>query len=213
VVLLFTSNSDCWRMMESNHDATSEHPHRLHDTGRQPRRRYWPNEAIRVDRRRRPRCSEGWTPDPYHGRKPPRLFVGTAKGRRASLMQSRSIETKTASSRHRNQRLNRCLCGTYTGRVLVQDSERAGQFQASRAAYQRTAALFISHRLPTAYGHALTSEPRALAIPSDPAEAWAFAVRVDRAADHALSEGRFAAAERLSHQALEARCRATGVRA
>jgi hypothetical protein len=64
-----------------------------------------------------------------------------------------------------------------------------------------------------AYGRALVSEPIPLRIPSNPADALAFAARVDREADNMLSEGRFDAAERLSHMALEARCRATGDRA
>ena len=73
--------------------------------------------------------------------------------------------------------------------------------------------MFISHKLPMAYGPALVSEPVPLRIPSDPSDALAFAVRADREADTMLSEGRFEAAERLSHMALEARCRATGARA
>ena len=73
--------------------------------------------------------------------------------------------------------------------------------------------MFISHKFPMAYGRALVSEPTPLRIPSDPADALAFARRADREADTMLSEGRFDAAERLSHLALEARCRATGHRA
>ncbi len=73
--------------------------------------------------------------------------------------------------------------------------------------------MYISRTFPMAYGRALVSEPIPLRIPSNPADALAFAARVDREADNMLSEGRFDAAERLSHMALEARCRATGDRA
>ncbi len=73
--------------------------------------------------------------------------------------------------------------------------------------------MFIDHRLPTQYGRALVSEPTPLTIPRDAAAAMAFAIRIDRQADALLAEGQFAAAERLSHAALEARCRATGGRA
>ena len=71
--------------------------------------------------------------------------------------------------------------------------------------------MFVSHKFPMAYGRALVSEPIPLHIPSDPADALAFAIRTDRQADALLAEGRFEAAERLSHAALEARARATGV--
>ena len=73
--------------------------------------------------------------------------------------------------------------------------------------------MFISHRLPTQYGPELVSEPARLLIPTDPADALAFAIRTDRQADALLAEGRFEQAERLSHAALEARARATGSRA
>jgi hypothetical protein len=73
--------------------------------------------------------------------------------------------------------------------------------------------MFISHRISTQYGPGLVSHPRRLTIPDDPAAALAFARQQDRAADVMLSEGRFEAAERLSHAALEARARATGCRA
>jgi hypothetical protein len=73
--------------------------------------------------------------------------------------------------------------------------------------------MFISHRLATQYGPALVSEPQGIAIPSDPVAALAFAIRTDREADALLAAGRFEQAERLSHAALEARCRATGARA
>jgi hypothetical protein len=73
--------------------------------------------------------------------------------------------------------------------------------------------MFISHRLATQYGPALVSESRGLTIPTDPDDALAFARRTDREADALLAAGRFEQAERLSHAALEARCRATGDRA
>jgi hypothetical protein len=73
--------------------------------------------------------------------------------------------------------------------------------------------VYISHTIATERGRALVSHPRGLTIPDDPAAALAFAVQQDRAADVLLAEGRFEAAERLSHAALEARARATGCRA
>ena len=73
--------------------------------------------------------------------------------------------------------------------------------------------MFISHTMPTAFGYSLSSEPRGTAIPSTPAAALAFASMMDRRADVMLAEGRCQQAERLSHLALEARCRATGERA
>jgi hypothetical protein len=73
--------------------------------------------------------------------------------------------------------------------------------------------MFPLPRFSTSYGLALASEPRALVIPSDPSAALAFASAIDRRADACLAEGRSIQAERLAHLALEARCRATGVRA
>lgn len=73
--------------------------------------------------------------------------------------------------------------------------------------------MFISHRFPTAYGSALSSVPAGLTIPTNPAAALAFAALRDREADAMLAAGRFEIAERLSHAALEARARATGLRA
>jgi len=81
------------------------------------------------------------------------------------------------------------------------------------ASRTRTLIVHISHRFPTSFGLALASPLRPLAIPSSPAAALAFATRVDRQADAYLAEGQFEQAEQLSHLALEARCRATGVRA
>ena len=72
--------------------------------------------------------------------------------------------------------------------------------------------MFIS-RIHTAYGSRLAVPPKPINIPSDPIAALAFATRADREADQLLAEGRFLQAERLSHLALEMRCRATGVRA
>lgn len=71
----------------------------------------------------------------------------------------------------------------------------------------------ISHQFLTAYCYALSSVPAGLTIPTDPAAALAFAMSRDREADAMLAAGRFEAAERLSHVALEARARATGLRA
>ncbi len=69
--------------------------------------------------------------------------------------------------------------------------------------------MFIS-RISTAYGARLAAPPPGIVIPTDPTRAAAFAIQTDREADLALAEGRFAAAERLSHAAFEARCRAEG---
>ena len=73
--------------------------------------------------------------------------------------------------------------------------------------------MYVSHTFSTFYGRALISEPCGLTIPSDPDEALAYAFRADREADQAIAEGQFLKAERLSHAALEARCRGTGARA
>jgi hypothetical protein len=73
--------------------------------------------------------------------------------------------------------------------------------------------MFIDHRFPTQFGRALHSEPHGMTIPTEPAAAMAFAFARDREADAMLAAGRFEQAERLSHAALEARCRATGERA
>lgn len=71
----------------------------------------------------------------------------------------------------------------------------------------------MAPRLYTTFGPCLAAEPRALVIPTLPAEALLFAARIDRESDLLLAEGRCAQAERLAHLALEARCRATGARA
>lgn len=67
--------------------------------------------------------------------------------------------------------------------------------------------------LPTTYGPRLVSDPAPLAIPSDPAAALAKAAMLERLADLHQNEGRGWHADRLSHLALELRCRALGVRA
>ena len=73
--------------------------------------------------------------------------------------------------------------------------------------------MFISHRLPTAYGYSLSNEPRGVVIPSDPLDALHFASVIDRRSDACLAEGRTVQAERLAHLAFEARARAMGGRA
>ena len=73
--------------------------------------------------------------------------------------------------------------------------------------------MYITHTMATQFGRALCAAPTQLVIPTDPVAALAFAIRQDRAADLMLAEGRYEAAERLSHAALEARARATGCRA
>lgn len=72
---------------------------------------------------------------------------------------------------------------------------------------------YFPHRHPSVYGRVLNAEPPPLNIPRDPVQAMEFAARVDREADLELQAGHVIAAERLSHLALEARCRATGCRA
>ncbi len=73
--------------------------------------------------------------------------------------------------------------------------------------------MYISSTLPTAYGPRLISSPAPLSMPADPAAALVLAATLDRQADFHLSEGRTGHADRLSHVALELRCRALGVRA
>ena len=72
--------------------------------------------------------------------------------------------------------------------------------------------MYISRTFPTQYGYALVCPPRGLTIPTDPDACMDFARKQDRAADVLLAEGRFEAAERLAHAALEARARAMGGR-
>ncbi len=67
--------------------------------------------------------------------------------------------------------------------------------------------------IATAYGPRLAASPSRVAIPSEASAALAFAAYHDRRADLLLSEGRVVQAEAAAHLALEARCRALGVRA
>jgi hypothetical protein len=67
--------------------------------------------------------------------------------------------------------------------------------------------------LPTACGPRLASAPVPLTIPTDPAAALAKAALLEQLADLHQNEGRNWHADRLSHLALELRCRALGVRA
>ena len=73
--------------------------------------------------------------------------------------------------------------------------------------------MYIDHTIRTFYGRVQAVPPTPVVIPSNPADAIAFASRIDREADALLSEGRVWQAERLSHLALEARTRAAGGRA
>ena len=73
--------------------------------------------------------------------------------------------------------------------------------------------MYISSTISTAYGPRLASSPSPLVIPDDTAAALALAATLDRQADLHLSEGRTGHADRLSHLALDVRCRALGVRA
>ncbi len=63
------------------------------------------------------------------------------------------------------------------------------------------------------YGPRLAPVPTLLPIPSDPATALVKAARLDLEANLHQNEGRTWHADRLSHSALELRCRATGERA
>ena len=69
------------------------------------------------------------------------------------------------------------------------------------------------NKFPTAYGPRLAFAPVPLHFPADPAAALAKAARLDLQATLHLNEGCGWHADRLSHQALELRCRATGERA
>ena len=72
----------------------------------------------------------------------------------------------------------------------------------------------MNNTLPTAYGPRLASAPAPLLIPTDPAAAaLAKAALLDLEATLHQNEGRNFHADRLSHLALEMRCRATGARA
>jgi len=67
--------------------------------------------------------------------------------------------------------------------------------------------------LPIAYRLRLASVPASLAIPADPAAALARAALLEQLADLHQNEGRGWHVDRLSHLALELRCRAAGQRA
>ena len=73
--------------------------------------------------------------------------------------------------------------------------------------------MFIARTFPTTAGPRLASHPALLAIPCQPADALASAAKLDRQADLHLFEGRAGHADRLSHLALELRCRTLGGRA
>ncbi len=72
--------------------------------------------------------------------------------------------------------------------------------------------MILHHSFPTSNGFRLISPPPSIIIPTDPERARVFAIATDHAADLALAEGRFALAEKLSHAAYEAKCRAAGER-
>lgn len=73
--------------------------------------------------------------------------------------------------------------------------------------------MFVQHHFGSSNGRILSGQPTPITIPTAPDAALTLAGRLDRLADEMLSEGRHRQAERLSHLALEARCRATGTRA
>jgi len=66
---------------------------------------------------------------------------------------------------------------------------------------------------PTAYGPRLASAPAPLLLRADPTDALAKAAGMERLADLHQNERRGWHADRLSHLALQLRCRALGVRA
>lgn len=71
----------------------------------------------------------------------------------------------------------------------------------------------MAPRISSSNGPCLAFEPRGHVIPKLPPELLSFADRIDREADAAAAEGRFAVADRLSIIAITARGRATGARA
>ena len=71
----------------------------------------------------------------------------------------------------------------------------------------------VTPKLPTSAGLCFTDRPSRHVIPADPAAALVFAAQHDRRADHLLAEGWFVQAEAAAYLALQARCRAQGVRA
>ena len=70
----------------------------------------------------------------------------------------------------------------------------------------------MKHALPTTCSPWLASDPALLLTRADPHVALPLASALDRQADLHLFEGRTAHADRLSHLALDLRCRATGTR-
>ena len=70
----------------------------------------------------------------------------------------------------------------------------------------------MPHTMPTSAGYRLAGHPAPIIIPSNPAAALAFAAHADLLAGLHLSEGRGDMADRLSHLAHEARCRAQDAR-
>ncbi len=73
--------------------------------------------------------------------------------------------------------------------------------------------LFVLPLLSTMAGLRRASHPVPMVIPSQPDAALAMAATLNRQADVHLTEGRAEHADRLSHLALELRCRALRVRA
>ena len=67
--------------------------------------------------------------------------------------------------------------------------------------------------LPTFHGRRLAPALASPPIPADPAAILARAALLERLADLHQNEGRGWHADRLSHLALELRCRALGIRA
>ena len=96
------------------------------------------------------------------------------------------------------------------GRITEIDRGGAAFKHAMGLASQRTPP---THTFPTAYGPRLAFAPAPLHLPADPAAALARAALLERLADLHQNEGCGWHADRLSHQALELRCRATGERA
>ena len=71
----------------------------------------------------------------------------------------------------------------------------------------------LTPKMPISAGLRIAETPPRRVIPADPAAALVFAAQHDRRADHLWAEGRFVQAEAAAHLALEARCRALGMRA
>ena len=96
------------------------------------------------------------------------------------------------------------------GRIPEIDHGGAAFKHAMGSASTRTLPM---HTVSTAYGPRLAFAPVSPFLPSDPAAALAKAARLDLEATLHQNEGRGWHADRLSHLALELRCRATGERA